>query len=331
MCGVSSRSTKRRMDARRSSCSSLKISWRRSAPWPGRSVVEEGIDGKCPRPQASGVVGYRQCSHALLAHRHMQDRRAESEAVRMRQLTGTDAFFLNMETGRFTGHVGGLILIDASETPSGTITADDIRRSIEERMHLLEPFRWRLVEVPLDLDYPYWVESEDFDLEFHVREVALPPPGTREQLAEQVARLTARPLDRSRPLWEFYVIHGLENGLVGLQTKIHHAAVDGASGSEILSVLFDVEPEPNVPPAPERTTAPEPVPTEMELMSRALMKLATQPLEAAMALGRMSSTLATLQPPTTPDGDGGILGSADAQAPRVSFNDKVTAHRRYAF
>jgi diacylglycerol O-acyltransferase len=248
----------------------------------------------------------------------------------MRQLTGLDATFLNMETGRFTGHVGGLVLLDPTDTPSGTVTAEDIRRSIEMRMHLLEPFRWRLVEVPFDLDYPYWVEAEDFDLEFHVRELALPAPGTREQLAEQVARITARPLDRSRPLWEFYVIQGLEDGLVGLQTKIHHAAVDGASGSEILSVLFDVQPQPDIPP-PTEQRKPERVPGELELVSRALTRLATQPLQAALSLGRLSTGLAKAGRSAASSRDGGILGSPDVKAPRLSFNAKVTPHRRFAF
>ena len=175
-------------------------------------------------------------------------------------------------------------------------------------MHLLEPFRWRLVEVPFDLDYPYWVEAEDFDLEFHVRELALPAPGTREQLAEQVARITARPLDRSRPLWEFYVIQGLEDGLVGLQTKIHHAAVDGASGSEILSVLFDVQPQPDIPP-PTEQRKPERVPGDLELVSRALTRLATQPLQAALTLGRLSTSLAKAGASAASSRDGGILGS----------------------
>ena len=86
-----------------------------------------------------------------------------------------------------------------------------MKRLLEERLPLLPPFRWRLAEVPLGLDYPYWVDDQDFDLDFHVRELALPAPGSDQQLAEQVARIFARPLDRARPLWELYVIHGLPN------------------------------------------------------------------------------------------------------------------------
>ena len=113
---------------------------------------------------------------------------------------------------RQTGHVGGLAILDPSTAPGGEL---DARRTsselIAERLPLLPPFRWRLAEVPLGLDYPYWVDDPEFDLDFHVRELALPPPGTDEQLAEQVARIVSRPLDRARPLWELYLIHGLES------------------------------------------------------------------------------------------------------------------------
>ena len=99
-------------------------------------------------------------------------------------------------------------------------------------MHLLPTFRWRLASVPFGLDYPYWVDDGTFDVEYHVRELALPSPGNERQLAAQVADLIGRQLDRARPLWEVYVIHGLEDGAVAVLTKMHHAAVDGVSGAE---------------------------------------------------------------------------------------------------
>src|SRR6202022_3298554 len=105
------------------------------------------------------------------------------------------------------------------------------------------PFRWRLQEVPLGLDYPYWIDDRHFDLEYHVRELALAPPPTDAKLAEQVARIFSRPLDRARPLWGVYLTHGLAPGPLALLTKIHPAAVDGISGAEILSALVDLSPE----------------------------------------------------------------------------------------
>lgn len=170
----------------------------------------------------------------------------------MRQLTSVDTQFLALETSRQTGHVGGLAILDPSTAPDGKLELADISNLMGERLPLLPPMRWRLVEVPFGLDYPYWVEDEDFDLDFHVRELALPAPGNREQLAEQVARIMARPLDRARPLWELYLIHGLESGYTGMLTKIHHAVIDGLSGAEIMSVLLDLEPEGReLAPAPE--------------------------------------------------------------------------------
>src|SRR5436305_460057 len=161
----------------------------------------------------------------------------------MRQLTSLDAQFLALENGRQTGHVGALAILDPSTKPRGELDVDDLRELILQRLPLLPPLRWRLAEVPLGLDYPYWVDDVDFDLEFHVRELALAPPGSDAQLGEQVARIVSRPLDRARPLWELYLIHGLESGHVAMLTKIHHALVDGMSGAEVMGLLLDLGPE----------------------------------------------------------------------------------------
>src|SRR5512142_2388847 len=130
----------------------------------------------------------------------------------MRQLTSLDMQFLALETDRQTGHVAGLAILDPSTAPEGRVGCGEIKRLITERLALLPPLRWRLAEVPLGLDYPYWVDDPEFDLDYHVREIALPRPGSDQQLAEQVARIMSRPLDRARPLWEVYVIDGLASG-----------------------------------------------------------------------------------------------------------------------
>ena len=161
----------------------------------------------------------------------------------MRQLTSLDAQFLALESARQTGHVGGLAILDPSTAPGGVISAARVQEVIAARISLLPPLRWRLAEVPLGLDHPYWVDDADFDLEYHVREIALPPPGDDDQLAEQVARICARPLDRARPLWEIYLIYGLAEGHVAMLTKIHHAVIDGMSGAEIMGLLLDLQPE----------------------------------------------------------------------------------------
>src|SRR3954452_19312093 len=167
----------------------------------------------------------------------------------MRQLTSLDAQFLAMESARQYGHVGGLAVLDPS-TRGGALDLASVQQLIEQRLPLVPPLRWRLAEVPFNLDYSYWVDDPDFDLEFHVREIALPAPGNEAQLADQVARIVARPLDRARPLWELYLIQGLEDGHVAVLTKIHHAVVDGLSGAEIMAALLDLTPEGReVPPA----------------------------------------------------------------------------------
>jgi diacylglycerol O-acyltransferase len=182
----------------------------------------------------------------------------------MEQLAGLDAAFLAMETPTVFGHVGSVCVLDPSTSPE-PFTFERFTRLIESRLPLVPPFRRRLVEVPLGLDQPYWIEDPDFDIEFHVRELALPAPGSDAQLAEQVARLHARPLDRSRPLWEIYLIWGLQGDRVAVYTKVHHAAIDGVSGNEILSGILDLSPE-GRPPLDLPTPAP---PTGRLLTARA--------------------------------------------------------------
>src|SRR6478672_4951370 len=167
----------------------------------------------------------------------------------MRQLSSLDAQFLALENPRQAGHVAGLAILDPSTTPSGELACADLEALLAERLPQLPPLRWRLAEVPLGLDYPYWVDDVHFDLHFHIREIALAPPGNDQQLG----RITSRPLDRSRPLWELYVIHGLESGHVGMLTKIHHALIDGMSGAEIMGLLLDLGPDaPKLPEEPAK-------------------------------------------------------------------------------
>lgn len=170
----------------------------------------------------------------------------------MKQLTGLDASFLYLETPSQFGHVSGLSVFEPPDDPDYDPLAA-WRAQIAQRLHLLEPLRRRLRMVPFGLDHPYWIEDASFDLDFHVRETAVPPPGDDHQLGELVARLVGRPLDRSRPLWETYVIQGLAEGRFAILTKIHHATVDGASGAELLTMMLDTtidgdEVEPPVAP-----------------------------------------------------------------------------------
>ncbi len=262
----------------------------------------------------------------------------------MQQLTGLDTSFLNLETPSTYGHVSGLAIFDPS-TAAVPATLEDVQKLIEERIHLLPPYRRRLVEVPFGLDHPYWLEDPDFDLDFHVRHIGLPPPGDRHQLAEQVARIVARPLDRSRPLWELYLIEGLEGGYVAQLTKIHHCAIDGVSGAEMLTTLLDLSPEPRKVPPPRRAWRPEPVPTQVEMMARGVWAVMGTPRkgfrlarQAIRHLPELSKSLGFGELPGSglidralgrrPDP---MLSEAPTPAPRTPFNESITPHRRFAY
>jgi WS/DGAT/MGAT family acyltransferase len=271
----------------------------------------------------------------------------ERESRTLRQLTSLDAQFLALENPRQTGHVGGLAILDPSTKPTGDVTCADIKKLIRERIPLLPPLRWKLTEVPLGLDYPYWVDDPDFDLDFHVRELALPKPGTDRQLADQTARITARPLDRARPLWELYVIGGLKSGHTAVLTKIHHAVIDGLSGAEIMGLLLDLAPEGReLPEAAADGEAPG-APGGFEMLARGLLGVPRYPLRALRSLpaavpnidetpfrvlpgaGTVGRLTSGVQRAIRRDGSSGSRRLP--RAPKTSFNGRVSPHRRFVF
>lgn len=266
----------------------------------------------------------------------------------MRQLTSLDAQFLAMENDRVQGHVSVLGIYDAHTESGRALDAELVGELIGERLHLLPTFRWRLAQVPFDLDYPYWVDDGTFDIEYHVRELALPAPGTRAQLSEQVARIIGRQLDRSRPLWEVYVIHGLDDGGVAVLTKMHHAAVDGVSGAEVMSILLDDTTGREPEPAPE--TVAESFPSEVEMLGRGLVGLLSQPLRVLRAgptalphlddvptirhlpgVKSVARGSRLLKRALRAGGDRAAVRGSDITAPRTRFQARVSPHRRVAF
>ena len=169
-----------------------------------------------------------------------------------------------------------MTIYDPEDAPGGA-GVEATKQVILERIDQLAPFRRRLVEVPLGLDLPYWIEDPDFDIDFHVRHHAVPAPGTPEQLAEVVSRIHARPLDRRRPLWELYVIEGVDGGTrIAQLTKVHHATIDGASGALMLAAILDTEPDARPPGEPAAWT-PDRVPTDSELLQRTLVQYVRSP------------------------------------------------------
>ena len=259
----------------------------------------------------------------------------------MQQLSGLDAAFLAMETSSVYGHVGSICVVDPSTSPE-PLTLERLQRVITSRLHLVPPFRRRLAEVPFGFDQPYWIEDPDFDIEFHVRELALPAPGDDKQLAEQAARLHARPLDRRRPLWELYLISGLSGGRMAIYTKVHHAAIDGVSGNDILAAVLDVTPEGRdlgeAPPWKGET-----VPGSIPLLARSVLSLAYQPVRAARVGAAIARSLPGLAvSPARPKlpvvdrllprrGASAVLQQTGLRAPRTPFNRPVGPHRRWAF
>jgi diacylglycerol O-acyltransferase len=265
----------------------------------------------------------------------------------VRQLTSVDAQFLALESPRQTGHVGSLMMLDQSTAPGGELTLDSFQKVIEARLPTVPPLRWRLVEVPFGMDHGYWLDDPDFDLDFHVRELALPAPGTDAMLAEQVARIIARPLDRGRPLWEIYLLHGVHGDRMAVLTKIHHAMIDGMSGAEILGALLDLSPEiRQVGPPPAEFTG-ERAPGRVELLGRGLWGVASYPVRFARALPGTLPHLEEVRSlravPGVPllgrlagvvqRGFGGsnARGFGGLEAPHTPFSRPLSAHRRFAF
>jgi diacylglycerol O-acyltransferase / wax synthase len=242
----------------------------------------------------------------------------------MRRLSGIDASFLYLETPNNHMHIGAVYLID----PEGDPTAGSFERisaMITDRLHTLPPFRWRLVEVPFGLHHPLWINDPDFDIENHLRRSALPAPGGPLELAEYAAQFMARPLDRSRPLWELEVVEGLADGKVALISKTHHAAIDGASGAELTAALFDLSPAVGKVDPPTKPWKADRVPSEVETLAYAMRSLSQQPAELARAVKRTSETAMNLRK----QGKGEAAGLF--AAPRTSFNQPITPHRKFAY
>jgi diacylglycerol O-acyltransferase len=260
----------------------------------------------------------------------------------MQQLSGLDTVFLNLETNAVPMHVGGLTILDPS-TAGADFSFAAVKRLIEQRLHLLPMFRRRLLETPLNLDQPYWIEDPEFDLENHVRHRGLPAPGTDQQLADFICDIFSTRLDRSMPLWRVYFVEGLEGGKVALVTKIHHACIDGVSGAELLSILLDTTPAPRKVAPPESPWIPDELPapwklsyiTTRNLLSRPshMVKLLreTTPLIYAMGKSAWAQRRAVSKAKHRDVEAHPKSAAGSSAAPRMRFNNTITARRSYAF
>ncbi|HEY3210571.1 MAG TPA: wax ester/triacylglycerol synthase family O-acyltransferase [Actinomycetota bacterium] len=248
----------------------------------------------------------------------------------MERLGPQDASFLYLETPSVHQHVGGVAILDPSTASSGKLTTKDLVRVISSRLHLAPRFRQKVVFPPLAAARPVWVDDESFDIGFHMRRAALPSPGGRRELIEYIQRVISRPLDRTKPLWELYLIEGMEDGLAAILTKVHHCMVDGLAAIDLASAVYDFAPEPQIltPPPWE----PEPEPGRLDLLLDALMEQATHPAQGLADLAQR-----TLQTPTRVARQAGeiLSGLLDVVgggvlAPPSPFNRRVGPNRRFA-
>ena len=159
------------------------------------------------------------------------------------RLSGMDSSFLSLETAQMPQHVMGVMVLDPTGMEGG-YSFDLFRQVLLDRIHLMKPLRKRYVEVPLGLDHGVWVDDADFDVDDHLHHVQLEAPATRRDLEQFVGGVAAPVLDRSRPLWDMWVVEGLEDGRVAVVTKMHHSTMDGVTGADLMAHLFDLTPEP---------------------------------------------------------------------------------------
>jgi WS/DGAT/MGAT family acyltransferase len=214
----------------------------------------------------------------------------------MEQMQGLDAVFAAMESPAAPVHVGSLLIYDPSTAPGEFVRFKDIISFFDNRLQLSKTLRQKMVKVPFGIDYPYWVQDSNFDLEYHVRHVALPKPGDWRQLCILAARIYARPLDLSRPPWEMTVIEGLDNiegvpkGSYAIVSKVHHVAIDGMSGIELMQATHSLKPT-REPLETLDEWKPEGNPSQIGLFSRGLMRASTLPFRQATAMAKSTSGL----------------------------------------
>ena len=250
----------------------------------------------------------------------------------MQQLSAVDAMFTYTETSSTPMHIGQLAIYDPSTAPGGKVGFKDILGYIESRLDAARLFRQKLVMVPLNLDHPYWVNDENFDLEYHVRHVALPKPGDWRQLCILVSRIFARPLDMKRPLWEFTIIEGLDNvegcppGCFALLQKEHHSAMDGKSSLELTMALHDQAPG-QVRQHIDHSWQPEADPGPFSLLSKAYINGLTNPLHAWNAIQKLVPAVMRVRALNKEDENN---PKENTDVPVTRFNQSVSPHRIFA-
>ena len=243
----------------------------------------------------------------------------------MDRLSAIDVSFLTNESSASHMHVGGICIFEGPP-PS----YDDLLEHVSSRLHLVPRFRQKLAYPPVPTGRPFWVDDPAFNLEYHVRHSALPAPGSEEQLRNMAARVFSQQLDRTKPLWELWMVQGLTRKRFAFVTKTHHALVDGVSGVDIATVLFDLKPVPE-PAEPDRSWAPNPEPSGAQLLAKDAEGVAKAPIRF---LRRVESAIehprATAKQVTEAAEALGEVGWNFANpAPEVPLNVPIGSHRRF--
>lgn len=244
----------------------------------------------------------------------------------MEELSGLDASFLFLETEKIPMHIGGVAILE------GSMQFEDFFKYIEDRVHLVDKLTQKLVNTPLSIDKPYWVEDPDFDLNLHIRKTKLPSPGSWKELRYLSSQHFSNMLDRDRPLWEFIFVEGLDNvsqvpkGSVALISKVHHAGFDGKSGADLMAMLFDVSPTPR-PVKPPTPKAQEEIPGTLGMVARSAYNLASKPGKLPGLL--WESGKATFKAGYLSRVHGIKMPTLPFSAPKTPFNDIVEQERKW--
>lgn len=255
-----------------------------------------------------------------------------TEQTNISQLSAQDAQFLYAQTRTNLTHVMAVYIYDPSSAPGGKVRFKDIIDHMRKRLDVSPMFKRKLYRLPLDIDHPYWVEDEHFDLEAHISHSRLPEPGDWRQFCIQVARHHSKPLDMNRPLWDMYVVEGLDNipgyakGSYAILTRIHHSTIDGVSGAHFFAAISDMDAKgtPAIP-LPEGGQEANALPTTSEILNRAVNSTVTSPVKLAQALMKFAPAMLSTAQKNLTGGD----EKQDSGVPETRFNGAVTPHKMF--
>ena len=241
----------------------------------------------------------------------------------MQRLSGLDAGFLYLETPSQHLHICGLLVLDPSTVPDG-YDYRAVRRELDARLDAVPAFRMKLADSRFNLDHPVWVDDKDFDLDRHLHHVAVPSPGSRTELADLCGHIAAQPLDRAKPLWEMWVVEGLDDGSIAVILKMHHAGVDGVSGAVMIAQLCSLDP---AAPRPDTIAPGVGGGNEIYMAVAGAVNVALRPLHLARILPSAVTSVASW----VARARRGDAMPAPFTAPRTPFNSTITGHRAVAF